>query len=336
MSRWFLMAIAKGAGSSSGGGCSSTGSHPVKSDTSPSSPKVGLVGGTGGSRAMVASIAKVASRAPESRAMLEASFPEGSSKPISAPAAIRSLQMTALLRAADSMRGVWPLESRALRLSPRWMWIWMAVWTPATTAILRNGLRTGAYWSAMSPTRTLLPGTRTAIVMFGRAAYSSRQPLQSHQVQIITNSTEGDRGQMNSFLPFPAVARTAQACGGASGQADSPTALRGPARRVGRPRRASRCGPWACCRFCNAGPRIAPPARRAGRDVVGPCAAQHHPLGHRRRQRQARALRVQQRRPAQRQPGARQSLIKALYEATWACRAWATQSDRARRIQASP
>src|SRR6218665_266260 len=81
-------------------------------------------------RAMVASIAKVASRAPESRAMLKASFPEGSRKPISAPAAIRSLQMTALLRAADSMRGVWPLESRALRLSPRWMWIWTALWTP--------------------------------------------------------------------------------------------------------------------------------------------------------------------------------------------------------------
>ncbi|MNL32875.1 hypothetical protein D3C87_1547530 [compost metagenome] len=77
--------------------------------------------GGGGVRA-ASRIAAVAS-APAATAISKAVLPEGSSKLWSAPADSSSLQTSGLLREADSMRGVKPRASRALRSSPRSMWI---------------------------------------------------------------------------------------------------------------------------------------------------------------------------------------------------------------------
>ena len=106
------------------------------------------------------SITQAASQAPAARAMSSALRPKKSSKVTSAPAARRILQMEALLWAADSMRGVCPLSSRALRLSPRSMWILTALSTPATTAILRNRLKDATPWAGTTLTLATLPITR--------------------------------------------------------------------------------------------------------------------------------------------------------------------------------
>ena len=68
--------------------------------------------------------------------------------------------MAALSRAAESMRGVRPFSSRALRSSPRSIWIRTALSTPVTTAILRNRLSEGASWAAMFSIACLFPEHR--------------------------------------------------------------------------------------------------------------------------------------------------------------------------------
>ena len=113
-------------------------------------------GGEAGLGALTMSrIAAVASE-PASIAIWAAVLPEGSSKRWSAPAFRSSLQMAYLFRAAESMRWVMPLASRALRSSPRSIWIRTALSTPAITAIRSNWLRGLALVTFNSFTETRL------------------------------------------------------------------------------------------------------------------------------------------------------------------------------------